>query len=163
MRQKVRLGDSDVNHIIESFKQHFGKDDHLWLFGSRVDLERRGVFGHSFGGAISLALCQGDNRIKAGVDLDGKLPPWNEKQALFLPFLFVVAEHSEAELQPIKQLVSVTTPRPEYVELATANHGSFTDLYLIVPWNALPKLDPIEGIQITRKLLVDFFGKHLKN
>ena len=128
-----------------------------------MDLERRGVFGHSFGGAISLALCQGDNRIKAGVDLDGKLPPWNEKQALFLPFLFVVAEHSEAELQPIKQLVSVTTPRPEYVELATANHGSFTDLYLVVPWKALPKLDPLEGIQITRKLLVDFFGKHLKN
>ena len=42
MRQKVRLRDSDVDHIIESFKQHFGKDDHLWLFGSRVDLERRG-------------------------------------------------------------------------------------------------------------------------
>ena len=42
MRQKVRLVDSDVNHIIESFKQHFEKDDHLWLFGSRVDLERRG-------------------------------------------------------------------------------------------------------------------------
>ena len=42
MRQKVRLGDSDVYHIVESFKQHFGKDDHLWLFGSRVDLERQG-------------------------------------------------------------------------------------------------------------------------
>ena len=42
MRQKVRLGESNINHIIESFKQHFGKDDHLWLFGSRLDLERRG-------------------------------------------------------------------------------------------------------------------------
>ncbi len=42
MEQKVRLRDSDVDHIIESFKQHFGKGDHLWLFGSRVDLERRG-------------------------------------------------------------------------------------------------------------------------
>ena len=42
MQQKVRLRDSDVNYIIESFKQHFGKDDHLWLFGSRVDLEKRG-------------------------------------------------------------------------------------------------------------------------
>lgn len=38
----MRLQDSDIDHIIESFKQHFGKDDHLWLFGSRVDLEKRG-------------------------------------------------------------------------------------------------------------------------
>ncbi len=38
----MRLRDSDVDHIIESFKQYFGKDDHLWLFGSRVDLEKRG-------------------------------------------------------------------------------------------------------------------------
>ncbi len=42
MLQKIRLGDSDVNHIIKSFKQHFENNDHLWLFGSRVNLEKRG-------------------------------------------------------------------------------------------------------------------------
>ena len=128
-----------------------------------MDLNSMGVFGHSFGGAVSLALCQSDNRIKAGADLDGKLQPWNEEHALSVPFLFVVAEHSEKTLQPIKKLVNVTTPQPEYVELITADHLSFTDLYLVAPCKALPKLDPMEGIKITRKLLVDFFGKHLKN
>ena len=39
---KVRLRESDVAHIQESFRHHFGKDDHLWLFGSRTDLEKRG-------------------------------------------------------------------------------------------------------------------------
>ena len=128
-----------------------------------MNLTSIGVFGHSFGGAVSLAVCQSDNRVKAGADLDGKLQPWNEKHALSVPFLFVVAEHSEAELQPIKKLVNTTTPRPEYVALAAADHGSFTDLYVVVPWKKLPKLDPVEGIKITRKLLVDFFGEHLKN
>ena len=128
-----------------------------------MDLTNIGVFGHSFGGAVLLALCQSDNRIKAGADLDGKLQPWNEEHALSVPFLFVVAEHPEEEFQPFKKLINRTMPRPEYVVLATADHGSFTDLYVVVPWKKLPKLDPVEGIQITRRLLVDFFGKYLKN
>lgn len=38
----VRLSDHDVNAIIDSFKKHFLPADHLWLFGSRADLTRRG-------------------------------------------------------------------------------------------------------------------------
>lgn len=163
-RQKARAQEyqtwmQDSAFVIDQLTANGNSD----LVYQAMDLTNIGVLGHSFGGAVSLALCQNDNRIKAGVDLDGKLQPWNEEHALSVPFLFVVAEHSEKTVQPIKQLVSVTTPRPEYVALATADHLSFTDLYLVVPWKELPKLDPIEGIQITRKLLVDFFGKHLKN
>lgn len=42
MQQKVRLSDRDIAEIITSFKDHFGMKDHLWLFGSRVDLTKRG-------------------------------------------------------------------------------------------------------------------------
>ena len=42
MEQKVRLSDYDVAQIIVAFKEHFGPEDHLWLFGSRVDLTKRG-------------------------------------------------------------------------------------------------------------------------
>ncbi len=149
----------DITFVIDQLMAS-GNSDPVY---QTMDLNSIGVFGHSFGGAISLALCQSDNRIKAGADLDGKLQPWNEEHTLSVPFLFIVAEHSEKTLQPMKQLVNITIPRPEYVALMAADHGSFTDLYLVTPWNALPKLDPVEGIQITRKLLVDFFGKHLKN
>jgi len=40
--QKVRLSDKDLEAIKRLFREIFGKDDHLWLFGSRVDLNRRG-------------------------------------------------------------------------------------------------------------------------
>lgn len=40
--QKVRLPDKDLEQIKLLFRKFFGEDDHLWLFGSRVDLTRRG-------------------------------------------------------------------------------------------------------------------------
>lgn len=40
--QKVRLTDEYLNTITKLFREIFGKDDHLWLFGSRVDLSKRG-------------------------------------------------------------------------------------------------------------------------
>lgn len=42
MYEKIRLREFDVQQIIESFKEHFGPQDHLWIFGSRVELEKRG-------------------------------------------------------------------------------------------------------------------------
>lgn len=40
--QTVRLSEYDREQIVQTFKKYFGKDDHVWLFGSRVDLEKRG-------------------------------------------------------------------------------------------------------------------------
>ncbi|MDP4840366.1 MAG: nucleotidyltransferase domain-containing protein [Alphaproteobacteria bacterium] len=38
----VRLEPKDLESIIKSFKECFGEHDHLWLFGSRVYLDKRG-------------------------------------------------------------------------------------------------------------------------
>lgn len=40
--QKVRLTEMQLNAICNAFKTSFLKEDHLWLFGSRVDLHKRG-------------------------------------------------------------------------------------------------------------------------
>ncbi|CAO5673507.1 MAG: hypothetical protein CNLJKLNK_01140 [Holosporales bacterium] len=42
MTIKIRLSDHDVNSITESFKINFLKEDHLWLFGSRTNLLKKG-------------------------------------------------------------------------------------------------------------------------
>ena len=39
---KVRLDDYEVEAAIKCFKRHFLEGDKLWLFGSRVDLKKRG-------------------------------------------------------------------------------------------------------------------------
>ncbi|MBM3886626.1 hypothetical protein FJ364_01735, partial [Candidatus Dependentiae bacterium] len=38
-----------------------------------IDVERIGIIGHSFGGSTAAQLCRLDNRIKAGVNMDGGL------------------------------------------------------------------------------------------
>ena len=40
--KKVRLRDWECQAIIESFESLFEPGDHLWLFGSRADLARKG-------------------------------------------------------------------------------------------------------------------------
>jgi len=38
----MRLTQKEIQVISHAFRQHFGKDDHLWLFGSRVDMQKKG-------------------------------------------------------------------------------------------------------------------------
>lgn len=38
----VRLEEWEIKEILRSFRECFGENDHLWLFGSRVDLNKRG-------------------------------------------------------------------------------------------------------------------------
>lgn len=38
----MRLSNKEKKSICDSFLRHFGKNDHLWLFGSRVDDSKKG-------------------------------------------------------------------------------------------------------------------------
>ena len=38
----IRLTDQQVSAIKEAFKECFQESDHLWLFGSRTDLSKKG-------------------------------------------------------------------------------------------------------------------------
>ncbi len=40
--KKVRLTDVQIQAIRQAFKECFTNDDHLWIFGSRADLSKKG-------------------------------------------------------------------------------------------------------------------------
>ncbi len=42
MHDKVRLSEKYITAIIEAFEGNFDTADHLWVFGSRVDLQAKG-------------------------------------------------------------------------------------------------------------------------
>jgi predicted nucleotidyltransferase len=42
MMNNVRLSDFYLETITQEFKNNFGADDHLWIFGSRVELHKKG-------------------------------------------------------------------------------------------------------------------------
>jgi dienelactone hydrolase len=61
----------------------------------RIDLDRLGAFGHSFGGNAALEWCRHDGRCLAAANLDGAL--WTEvgRVGLNRPVLQLLAEHPE--------------------------------------------------------------------
>jgi dienelactone hydrolase len=69
--------------------------DAAGLLAGRLDLDRLGALGHSFGGNAALQWCRNDRRCRAAANLDGAL--WTEvgRVGLERPVLQVLAERPE--------------------------------------------------------------------
>ncbi|MFH8801021.1 alpha/beta hydrolase family protein [Streptomyces sp. NPDC017936] len=100
-----------------------------------LDLGRTGAFGHSRGGAATAAVMDLDERVRAGIDLDGALYGPVVERGLDRPFLLMdTAVHDG--------LGQDTTWPPFWdnlrgwrrcLRLADADHNAYTDIVAIAP------------------------------
>jgi predicted dienelactone hydrolase len=145
------------------------------FFNHRLDLKKVGDWGHSFGGATALGLCQTDPRCHAGVDMDGT-PTNNELTVPVLkPFMFITEDYSKGCDQGCAAMrqVFLNTKAGEAYSLAIAGtrHFNFSDL----PYRQVPLIEPLfvlagyegtirpgRGLQIVNAYLVAFFDQYLK-
>ena len=70
-RHRDEIGEvwvGDVRFVLD-WLARLGSEDER--FETRLDLQRVGIFGHSFGGATAAEAVQLDERFKAGINLDG--------------------------------------------------------------------------------------------
>ena len=74
-------------------------------FASRMDLQRLGIFGHSFGGATALEFCHEDPRCKAALDMDGIPFGRVVSEGLSRPGMFLLSDHSREAADPEGRLV----------------------------------------------------------
>ncbi|KEK23494.1 alpha/beta hydrolase family protein [Bacillus gaemokensis] len=85
-------------------------------FKGNIDMNNIGVMGHSFGGATALNAMYVNEKVKAGINMDGSLYELELKQSLKKPFMLMETEdfmlnrekiegkiHSDGEIKP-KQL-----------------------------------------------------------
>jgi pimeloyl-ACP methyl ester carboxylesterase len=68
-RGRVETRASDAVFVLDKLAQLAAEAGSQ--FGSRLDLERVGIFGHSIGGVAAGRACQVDSRFKACLNLDG--------------------------------------------------------------------------------------------
>lgn len=98
----------DIKFVLDELESVNDGGDY-GIIQSRIDNNHIGVFGHSFGGAAAYQVCYFDNRIKAGINMDGSiysLAATKENQ----PFLMITTkEYAES----IKQNAII----PTYSEL----------------------------------------------
>lgn len=129
---------------------------------NKCDLERIGAMGHSFGGRIVVETCRKDNRIKAGLDLDGKLSANTSLVGFDTPFMFIIAERKDDKEQDRIEQLQKNMTAAFLVVIKGADHGTFTDLNLVFKqWLYQNKIDPMRGIQVVRLLMDAFFNVYL--
>ncbi|MCY3610642.1 MAG: hypothetical protein OXH51_03830 [Gemmatimonadetes bacterium] len=153
-------------------------------FAGRLDLDRIGMYGWSFGGATSIEASVVDERVKAAIDHDGQLFGTAPTAGTARPFMLMhggelpevppsddpeVAAANEKALAELMAQVTRTDSALKAastgdwydVTIAGTNHGSFSDLVLFTPAFA-GSIDTARGHEIVNALTVAFFDRYLK-
>jgi predicted dienelactone hydrolase len=148
-------------------------------FTGRLDLQRLGMFGHSFGGATALQFCHDDPRCKAGIDIDGAPYGSVVQEGLKQPFMFLLSDHTRDITDPSsKQILanfqSIYDHLPKgrlFLTIRGANHFSFSDQMLqknqllirLLRLFGFGRLEGRRGLAITTDYVHSFFDVYLKD
>ena len=137
------------------------------LLGSRLDLSRVGVFGHSLGGIAATEAARLDARFRVVANLDGLVggqPLYVEPngQCLKQPFLYLgkpLPEQMSAERRAKQdEILRCVTGGSWRVLIAGASHTSFSDEPFWAPGGYTAKA---RTLAVVRAYLVAFFDRHL--
>jgi dienelactone hydrolase len=172
------LWTSDTKFVVSQLEK-LNAGEPAGKFTGRLDLQRLGMFGHSFGGAQALQFCHDDPRCKAGIDIDGAPYGSVVREGLKQPFLFLLSDHSRDLADPSsKQILadfrSINDRLPNgrlFVTIRGANHFSFSDQmlvksqYVIGAMHSLgiSRLESRRGLAITADYVHTFFDVYLKD
>ncbi len=147
------------------------------FLAGHIDNTRVGAFGHSFGGAASIALLGVDTRVQAALNMDGwTLDALDHRTTQ--PIFFLYAGHPLAgpptgpsvdDQLERQDLASVNQNLARYggceAYLADTQHADFTDQTLVSPIARLTYTGPLNPARvrpIVRGLVLGFFDQALK-
>jgi predicted dienelactone hydrolase len=170
---------SDMKFVVSQL-ENLNAADPSGKFTGRMDLQRLGMFGHSFGGAQALQFCHDDARCKAAIDLDGALYGSVVQEGVKQPIMFVFSNHSHEISDPASKQIQADIesiyrrlPSDRFmITIRGAHHFSFSDQSLLKSQyltraltSALGfgKLEPRRGLAITASYVHSFFDIYLKD
>jgi predicted dienelactone hydrolase len=134
MDQHIAVWVDDARFVLEELTA-FAQDDPEGLLTGRLDLDRVGILGHSYGGATAAEACAIDDRFDAGLDLDGTLfGPMNGSggRSLVQPFLVMLAEGHLGNDPSIDETYAALQGPGYLAEVAGAAHLTFSDLPVVI-------------------------------
>ena len=175
----------DVQFVLNKIEE-INKKDPLNNFTGRIDLDKIGMFGHSYGGATAGQIVMRDSRVKAGINMDGAFAgsPFSEK-GLGKPFMMMDSENTlityKGDYTSLNKSGIKGDLRKKYEDYfakmyikrnnAIANGGysllinntqhlSYTDLSLFTPVIAIG-YNPYDVHRIINDFTLTFFNKYL--
>lgn len=135
-----------------------------------LDLSHVGVYGHSFGGGAAAMICHLDDRVTAGLALDGYFQGDVVDQGLDKPFLMMLAEGHFDKDTVTQTLWTKITGGAYRAEVMGSTHYGYTDVGLLLSHLTplLPRqtvgfgtIEPKRLIHITNAYEQAFFGIYL--
>lgn len=153
-----------------------------------MDLTHIGAVGHSLGGTTVSEVMSCDERIKAGINLDG---PIFTSKSIAKPFLMFhgedttlcnmlindfkplidesdlanLKEEFRDELRRLHNFYTNLTSTKYSIKLKEAAHRTFTDSPILIPGNekVSGNIEPVHAHNIIKSLVVSFFNEFLLN
>lgn len=145
---------ADVQFLLAYLEQANVNDP---VFKSRLDLNRVGMMGWSFGGGTAAEACRTEERLKAAVLLDAYLgsAPLLLRNGLSKP---MISMNSGALIADNTTLFNKSTGDAYLLSIRDADHDAFTDTY----WITAPSVAARARAAAMNTLMVSFFNKYLK-
>ena len=137
------------------------------FLSNHLDLSKIGVFGHSQGGAASAETLLNNSKVSAGINIDGV--QWGNMVDTFLtkPFLLISSDWPEDHPNFNKYAYQNGSIDDFYLaRIKDTGHSNFMDIPFMINLkmiNEAGAIDPKKAIEITSKMVVDFFDKYLNN
>ncbi len=159
------LWQEDIDFLIDRLIEFNSSDG---LYRGRLDTERIGIMGYSKGGALAAQVCATSERARAGVNFDGFMFGGVVDNELAKPFMIFGQIVSWCQECPSINLPFFQRSRDDayLVEIADANHATFTDLPLlrkyILPEGILSSLNGTKSASIIRSYVLAFFDTYVK-
>ncbi|MFG2692965.1 alpha/beta hydrolase family protein [Kitasatospora sp. NPDC048407] len=162
VREAIENGRAkDVSFVIDQLTTH-PRYAHL------IDRTRIGMAGHSAGGAAAVPALLSDDRIRAGVDLDGSMDvPVPATGLKGKPFLMVGRANAAGDDSTWTNTWAHLDGWKRWLTVTGASHMTFTDNPLFFEELGIPQppgttMTAARGIQLTRQYVAAFFDLHLK-
>jgi predicted dienelactone hydrolase len=132
-------------------------------FEGRLDVDRVGMLGMSFGGGAITEFCKADARCGAAINMDGGTYGHRQREPLRVPYLALIRSDGPHSLDYLK-----LASRSDYYELevAGATHLDFTDDTFALPILRWFGMSGSTGgwriIEITNAVALEFFDGYLR-
>jgi len=137
------------------------------FLSNKMDLSKLGVFGHSQGGSAAGQALLDEEKIKAGINIDGV--QWGEMIDTMMtkPFALISSDWPESHPNFNEHAFQNGSTKDFYnAKILNSGHSSFMDIPLMINLslvNEAGTINPNKAIELTSTMVLQFFDKYLMN
>ncbi|WP_313798979.1 hypothetical protein [Cytobacillus sp.] len=179
----VMMRSKDISFVLDQLTM-INEKDPLGMFTGKIDMDKIGIFGHSYGGSTAAQALLDDSRLSAGINIDGPLHEPVASIGFDKSFMFILNEDYLYIPEEELQYTSITPEEfQKYHEkiteladfhykegikgdtymltFAAGDHYTFTDFPFLSPllsWN----LDVNQFHQVMNQYILAYFDHYVK-